>query len=555
MSKANEMKPNVEKVSAPEGKQEKTSQKDSSRGKGSGKSQKPSANKKGYSWTDDNWFSSYPELLKATANLPFPYKPGTKVKNALRTYVTSSGKEQDYEIPGTLCVHWVPSIGISKDTTDPASIAARELYSIIRSKFSGTIYADGPDMMIQVLALDSIYAFLAYMKRLYRIVNFTTKDNYLYPYGILRSLGFNENQTTTLLANRIDLYGKINTLIRMTDKLVCPDVFNIVKRHYWMSDNIYLDVTALTGQTYIMVPDAFYKFELLATPAGAQAGGLKMTPFLPKKMGNDTVLDDLFNYGRALINALAEWEDCYNINGYFQRAFEDAKLFMVDMLNEDEIIQPIYNSDVLMQIHNASGLIVDPGWFNDHEMEFECNISQDPRKNVVLSTPRIKWPGGAGLFGMMPFTEVGLLDIPLETPTEHEVMLASRLHTIYTNSVSGGNGYSTATCAGSELVLYFGTNYTNAEGKFDVLHFGSYAWLGFDGVEGANTMVAAIASLVGSGAFEYHPLYYVSVYNSSVRYGTVLGSVYNVTAPTQEQLEQINTVALYSEFRSFGTDR
>lgn len=358
MSKANS-KPDVEKASAPEGSQAKTSQKDSNRGKGSGQSQKQTGGnkgQKGYNWTDDKWFSAYPELLTAAANLPFPYRPGTKIKESLRA---GNGKnnwtDQDYEIPGTLCVHWIPSIGVSQNTTDPASIAARELYSIIRSKFSGSIYADGPDMMIQILALDSIYAFLAYMKRLYRIVNFTTKDNYLYPYGILRSLGYNETQVTTLLNNRIDLYGKINTLIRMTDKLVCPDVFNIVKRHYWMSDNIYLDVTALTGQTYIMVPDAFYKFELLSTPAGAQAGGLKMTPFLPKKMGNDTVLNDLFNYGRTLINALAEWEDCYTINGYFQRAFEDSKLFMVDMLNEDEIIQPIYNSEVLMQIHNASG--------------------------------------------------------------------------------------------------------------------------------------------------------------------------------------------------------
>lgn len=120
---------------------------------------------------DIAWYSKNPELLIAAAQVPYPFKPGMMVPGG--TFTDQAGTytyNADTWLPGVCTVQFDYSVGYSNDTMSPASIAAREMFARIRSKFSGRLVADAPDIFMYCLALDQVHAYIAWLKRLYRLL-------------------------------------------------------------------------------------------------------------------------------------------------------------------------------------------------------------------------------------------------------------------------------------------------------------------------------------------------------------------------------------------------
>lgn len=394
----------------------------------------PSANSTPrFAHNPQEWYNRYPELADVAGRSSFTLYPGQISGNKL--YDTSKLLEQPsvvhynyIALPGVCAIHFLPSIGGSGGSQDPASLVARELYTKVRKEFSNDLSVDAPDLAIQIIALANVYAYIATLKRVYRAISVYNPVNRSLPEGLLYAMGFTMDQVDSLVEHKNDLFVWINQLIHSVSSFICPSVFPLIDRWYWLCDNVFLDESSIQSQMYIFVPDGFFRFELLDTPDQVKAGGLEMVAFQPGTIKTD-ITTYLYEYGKQLISYLSGWSESFNINGYFMKAFGTTSAFAVQPLTLDEVQEAIYSPDVLYQIHNSTALPTHLP--NDVQITYDWQISQDPRDNSIHHLPMVtvKSPAG-GLIGMLQRSQV-TLELPVGVNAPLNVIEASRLTASY----------------------------------------------------------------------------------------------------------------------------
>jgi len=332
---------------------------------------------------DFGWYNGIPVLLDSSAKIPYANVPGQDSTMEWNTFTTGDIDPQSKAVipyGGVWVMRWCPSVGRSTDNTSPISLAAREIYANIRAVYSGTLPEDPPDLVMYLMALDSIFSYLSYLKKIYRALETYSPYNKAMPALILAQCGIEPADAAALRQDRANLRNAINNLITMSYKFHCPDVMTVFKRHYWLSSNIYADHDHVKAQFYHFVPEFFYKFVENSTTGGY---------LTPAGLPGPTV-SAYYTYGLNLIQALGDWEESYTISGHLMRAYEGKPEFKVDYLDEHEFLDVVFVPEVLMQIHNSmsGGDTVDyASW----------NITQDPTTNAVLHTPRVQFTTRTGI--------------------------------------------------------------------------------------------------------------------------------------------------------------
>lgn len=504
-------------------------------------------------YNDPKWYTRYPELLAAAATLPFPYKPGMDVPIMKDEYASGSSAPTHINIPGVLALEWAPTCGYSTRATDPASLAAKELYNKVRAAYSGRIYAGPPDFMIYLLALDSIYAYIGMLKRVYRVLNAFNGNNYHVPKSLMYALlgdSLIDSHVTELRSRAVELWSDINVLVRMCDRFTCPAVMDCFNRHYWMNDNIYADDNTLRSQLYVFRQKSYYRFSMVNTPEGVPAGGLiPLEAPMFGGAGTDPI-STLYDYGINLIESLSNWESAYTISGYLSRAYEGTPSFTVELLPQFEQLNIQFQPEVLSQIENA--MTVYPANREAGTVPvLSTTISQDPLRNVVLSQPTVIFqnPGTAveDLFFKRP-TFIMHSDVA----TALDVVIASRLTaTCQLDHVEEGFKYYRI-LSGTEIPwkinIYTMNVFTHEVVKREApqLIFHMY-----DGTE-VETYPQFLASIL-INQWGYHPQMWYMVRTTDASYWDLVpvSDVHNLTSCTEEQLTQIHRSCILSEFDAF----
>lgn len=504
---------------------------------------------------DLSWYTKYPNLSAASASLPFPNRPGM----SLATGFTVNGVDHGFQIPGVMPIYWAPSVGNSSSSLDPISIVAKEMYARVRAQFSGSLEADAPDFPMYLMALDSIFSYIAWMKRVFRVVNAYTPENYQTPDALLTAMGFNTLQKTAMRAERVHLWDVINTLVLMSRKFRCPAVMDIFNRHYWMSDNVYTDSNSLNSQFYIFTPSHVLEYsEQEVTPgAGDYASGLQyinctvqnIVKLYPATSG--TVIDSMFQFGKALIESLVSWDDSYTISGYLAKAYDSTPSFFVDELAYDEKLTPVYNEEVLSQIENLSGCPYFM-WSKIQQMSISP-IHQDPTKNSVINPATVTLPVSVNESYPLPLTNMRpWITIRSDNPSAGDVIIATRLLTVYEYVGSTESTFTFKAISGSELCFGVGMVQNpelNTIVQMDfVLDIGNpetgYSKLDIAGIIQNWALVSQFdwhprinfLTVDATGTFSVHPMY----------------DLHNTTSVTADQLANIHRVCLFSEFNAFN---
>lgn len=225
---------------------------------------------------DVSWYAKYPDLLQAAGSFPYPYRPGMSIPMGTPSYNTNI--QRSFHIPGVLALDWIPSIGVSNEATSPSSVAAKEIYAKVRSKYSGALDADAPDFMVYLMALDSVFAYIAWCKRIYRTLNAWTPNNYVLPDTLLSAYGLTVQDIQSLREQRVLLWQIINELVLQSRKFTCPALMDVFNRHYWLSDNVYTDANSINAQLYVFNLGGVYQFANLPIVGDSSntAAGLKM---------------------------------------------------------------------------------------------------------------------------------------------------------------------------------------------------------------------------------------------------------------------------------------
>lgn len=502
------------------------------------------------SWTkqrgenDISWYSRYPNLLVAAGSFPYPYRPGSTMQLGQVTDTAATPKTYPltYTVPGVMAMGWVPSFGISNKATDPASIVGKEMYARVRATFSGKLDADAPDYVMYLGALDSIYSYIAWLKRLYRVLVAWSPENYMLPNNLLYAMQLNDVGIKNLQENRMQLFQSINELIYQSRKFTCPAVMDLMNRHYWMSDNVYSDADSINAQLYLFQLVGVYEFAMLNMPDGNPGPGLQMTQI---PTGAVTV-SQLYEFGRDLIDALVAWDDAYTISGYLKAAYKDVPNFVVGELEMGEQLTTLYVPEVLSQIENSR---VVPNAFSNKPDLSGFNVTQDVPTNAVISNPTMTLSDYYSTYKTGSAKLPPLLSIHSDQPTVADSVVASRLQAAVDYTVDGTK-YNVTIYAATEVPLWWMIYQRNSSSG--VALYQAPAFFDLSAVSNARYLFQVISV----DQFDWHPFIWVVGYDNVTPPENAnlypLGDVHNITTISRQDLENLHKICLYSELNAFS---
>lgn len=496
---------------------------------------------------DSSWYTANAKLVEASARVPFPYRPGLSTP----TFFTNSDSSLEVtkvnataKIPGVFTIDWAPAVGISHDSTSPVSLAARDIFSKVRSAFSGSIQADAPDFIIHMMAMDSVYAYISHLKRIYKALVTFNADNQITPEVLLRAMGWPSSDIQKLMSKKVQLFGIINELISMTNKFYTPNIMPVLQRHVWMSERVYCDAPSVNSQMYLFNLTHVYKF-------GVDSDGAGELNLVDIPNSGDVLR--LFNFGRELIEAISDWDDGYIINGYLTKAYDSQSRFQISDLKMDDRLEMVYNEVVLSQIENATCAPVAVG-------TIQGKVSQNVTTNAVLSDYHGTVPGSARDAGNE--WVYNRINSHREQPSAIDTIEATRLMTKWTKS----NDTVAVSECGTEIVTNFRImQYTPSSKAWNPINVNNMVLVATTATQNTAT-VSTIAlsnfvdALVTFSAFDWHPIMLtgsqaratVGNKETSVDYIGMLGDIHNITFISDEDMENINRCCLYSEFGSFS---
>lgn len=495
------------------------------------------------SLNDLSWYTRYPELSAAAGMFSYPYRPGMTVKDGYLD-VSTADVQLNYRIPGYMVLDWAPCIGRSESATDPASVVAREIYSRVRKEFSGSLEADAPDFLVYLVCLDSVFSYIGALKRIYRIIHAYSPDNRTLPNELLYALGLSEEWQMQLTNDKTKFWGVINQLVHMSRKLSCPIVMDYFKRHYWLNDNVYTDDASINSQMYVFRQAYYYQYTEIDTPEGVPAAGATLIPtIITNASTSNQAIDQMFNFGRQLIDNLSAWDDAYTINGYLQRAYGDVPQFMVDILLQDETFTPVYVPEVLTQIENSMAI------YQGAYDKINANVAQDPKTNAVLSTPTIVY-GTANAAALAYLPAKVLFNARTAVPTAADNIIMSRLHGYLEASTEGDAGTVFNIIAGTEIpICWYLIRKLEASGTLGQVPIKQK--LTISGGSTGSSLAPTIFSWLEIEQFDWHPCIMVCITGATGQKTQIGWDVHNLTVIDPDSLKELHKVCTYSEFNAF----
>lgn len=497
------------------------------------------------------WYSRYPNLLLAAGQIQYPYKPGMRIPlGNIKKSIAADAQytEVNIGIPGVYTLRWRPSVGYSYDNQSPASIVGVEMYAKVREKFSGAIDADPPDFVIYLMALDSIFSYIAHLKRLYRLINAYSPENYATPKGLLLALGLQDEQVEDLRKQKMELFSYINQLIYMVRKFRCPRVMDLFNRHVWLNDHVYTDAPTIKAQFYMFVQTHWYQFAMLDVPdvtPTVQAGGLTQKQL---KYPDAEIAYYLFEFGREMIDALAASDDGYQISGYLMKAYEGYPSFYVDELLLSEQLVPKYNEEVLGEIENAHSI---PGGYSS----IDLTVYQNPDVNAIVCNPSATYPVTATAVkrrfdGIYP-----RYNSRMDNPTIADTIVNSRMMSYIGNFAIGSDSATALILACTEVITglaMVAPTDNPALGRWEQYLIGSEYLSYVTGTPNLTAEKGFFAALM-STQWDWAPMIYaIEEFPNGTSWSTLIGDLHNVTTSTFQQLRHINEVCLFSLFNAFS---
>lgn len=529
---------------------------------------------------DPAWYARDPQVIRDFASLPFGNPLGAKLPNDVASIGSSS-------ISGIMTLNYGPAIGVADSENSAVNVAMRNIYSYVRHANSGHSNYDAPDLMLYLLAMDSIYMFIAWMKRLYGQMMLTTVYNRYYPKALLESERVDYDD---LQANISDFRGFINLYIAKVGSLAVPNSMSYMARHTWMTEGLYVDdPTTPKAQTYKYVPGAFFKFALYEDPdSGLTRGILQQTGQIYDAAGQLVrlrTLQDIMNLGNELINPILANEDMNIMSGDILKAFTDAGIVKLTGITENYIVLPTFSQEVLSQMENASvfsggyGIAIDQktevgtGYLVSEPIVSVHNILN---LNQDISGAFQKEISGNDIQQMVEcYQGTRLLNMHIQDVPADAVMVATRLlatvstDSSLTGSAIGGRLLARAklSSCGSEIVIgahMWSYTYTNQGAKLIDSQFATsqlYTAVIPEQVPTLGTSVFQIAlmvlpTLAQLTQYNCYPMVYPTfvcwdqdqAISGIAQASCVFGDIANYTTVSEDNIQNMNDIALLSEF-------
>ena len=202
-----------------------------------------------------SWYVPDPNMLKDVASIPFNFRVGDRMPVTMGQTTPADTKfyQEDWVEPGIYSVRFLPTYGDLTDAQSAGNVASTAVYSWVRHANSGSRNYDSVDLMLYLLAMDSIYMGITWCQRLIANVMAYSRVNIYPPAGFIKSMGV--QWTDSVAGDLPSMRNRLNQMILKATTLAVPRALPIYERHAFMCANIYADNTEERTQFYIFNPD------------------------------------------------------------------------------------------------------------------------------------------------------------------------------------------------------------------------------------------------------------------------------------------------------------
>lgn len=458
-------------------------------------------------YNDWKWYAKNEQMLRDAASFSYnrPLGSGIDVSSVFtptQSFSAAMANSQDGpnvdsfdfvngassgEVPGIMTFITALTPGVSKSYRSPINLAAQNVYSYVRYMNSGAANYDPNDLMLYLLALDSTYAAWNFLKRAYGLIQSYSQSNWYMPRALLESQGFDVDDLYQHIAD-FRLY--LNTTAARLMSFCVPANMSLFIRHSWIFSNIWADSADAKAQVYQFIPAYFFKYNETGSKFGGQ---LLATEWCRWDTASSTfpshdkpvqpvTFQQIQTYMNALIDALYMSEDIGIISGDILKAYGQGNLFKLTAVTEDYSVQPVYNEEVLNQIHNATILFntYHSQWFQSAASPIGMfNITQDVDNGLLLWNPDFATTDSSGLSATVS-KHGTILNMPWNDVTPANTMVGSRLAVAFEGALDSTTFPGTndpfkmeLESVGTEMILTaYISFYNNNSTPATLLHYG-----------------------------------------------------------------------------------
>lgn len=388
---------------------------------------------------DFSWYNTLPELTSAAAQFPFSRPLGTPITHhdngAYGEWMQywKEGKTLN-TVPGFMSIEWFPTIGKADDVNSPINVVAREIYSFVRHANSGSANYDAPDLMMYLMAMDTIYSLYTDAVRAYGLANLYTSQNRYMPKYLLKAIGWDHS---SIIGNMAQFRWAINNIAYKMSSLAVPNFMSYYLRHMWLNSGVYLDKPSAKAQMYAFKQHAGYKYvQQDRTRFVAKLEYFELPSFTP---------DSWLTLMNDLIDPLLGSEDMGIMSGDILKAFGQDNLFSVAPIGIDYVVLPSYQPEVLGQVQNIT-IMGDPA--EDAEINNLIQVTRDVWQLVKSETldsylyqnVAFHGEGADSKLKTTILSTTKLVNSDMDMPTPENVMVSTRFTNCPNAWVSTGAG-------------------------------------------------------------------------------------------------------------------
>jgi hypothetical protein len=480
---------------------------------------------------DVRWWGT-PDFVKAVAQFnfsnplgkPIPYTfyndPLSQVQYRTASYSYTTA-------PGVMAIDVLPTIGIATNATDAVNTFVRSVYTKLRSTNNQSAPYQAPDLGMYMLAIDSVHMMIEQLIRVYGAARTYSPMNRYLPKALITAMGVNPDASEyPLYSNLADFRAEILNLLLKIQTLAMPVGMHLNERHRELVKYVYSDGQTNKAQSYLFRTKYLYQYDEAGDPNG---GRLVANPV---PIGSSVAA--WISMAHAMIDALTQSQFFAIVSGDIIKAFGYDKLFIMPYFDEVYSVAPVYNPEMLLEIHNMR-LAGDR--FNDSAF----NVTQNPNAVEMLAAPYTKC-AAAPVGAIFP-----VVDVPIENPDPDTVMIATRLVHAGTVGKDGDVFKYIPSSLGSELPLDIVIYFYKADGTLGSVQSDSNTFTG-----GALSSVYSLESF-----FDWHPIAYAYSVGSSaddIVLQGMMGDIQNYTVMSPGDIQRMHDMAIYGALTLVDVD-
>lgn len=326
---------------------------------------------------DPNWMKDPKGLVENAARISSYYPAGTVL------YPLAGGGKMTftYGLPTVLTCNWYPVPGRAKDTNDPMCIAANRIYQQIRKALNKPIQNyQFADPVIAYICYATILVQMEQLRREYAAAQTYMGENLGLPEQLLTSWGYNRNSFKWLRDHLALARDQFKELAYAVETIFEPIQTTILDKWLWMAKGVWEDHNSQKTQYYSYFCAGYYKFSDISDQ-GSEAVFVEWSPSTLYQQSNlwEYKITTLLDAVRALRES-----DSYNyMMSDMQRAFPEAGRYVIELLQDKELLEVGHNEVMLNQFQNiVTAFPVNP----DESGRF--NIHQDVMTNTIIVDPQ-----------------------------------------------------------------------------------------------------------------------------------------------------------------------